>query len=533
MDLAFRSTLKLAVAVVGASSIALAPGVAPLPDLWHPQNQNFAAQYTVPQQTSLTLRAPDLQLAAAVEALLLDPTPTLVPTPGLVALANAIDNAYNVIEPWVRYGFEVASDVVAWIPWVGIFANQIMVVYNFVESLINSGVFNTTDWLRGQGSALKNVADWVVDLGLAVVWLGIDEVGAWIPLPPIGFYPPRPPAADLPEGFLGNAVVGASHLLADVSNAIWDIWEPIRGGIDWAVGVASDVLDAVSWIPFVPLINFEVTEGWDLIAGGIDALTGFAHDMIDAGDQFVTDTLQGDGLIAAIVNAFDNTVLSIATRTGEAWQAFVDWVDAQISLFLNPFGTTGTTTEETPQPSEGPADESDEQQSSARSMSPVEPTVTGAPARRLTVEGTDGAAVVEEGAAEENGADPLQASGADPTGQAPGPAEQATGADSQAPVVGDDEVVTLGPSDSADGIPEDAEGEAPDDVLGGALEDTDDPEASEASIGDADDALETAETEGDSETGEADDTDGAPSATDNSGGVSGDAQTSSGAQEAA
>ncbi|MFX8770631.1 hypothetical protein ABTM91_20995, partial [Acinetobacter baumannii] len=76
------------------------------------------------------------------------------------------------------------------------------------------------------------------------------------------------------------------------------------------VGVASDVLDAVSWIPFVPLINFEVTEGWDLIAGGIDALTGFAHDMIDAGDQFVTDTLQGDGLIAAIVNAFDNTVLS-------------------------------------------------------------------------------------------------------------------------------------------------------------------------------------------------------------------------------
>ncbi|MDG4666330.1 hypothetical protein [Mycobacterium sp. 236(2023)] len=279
----------------------------------------------------------DVELAAAVSALTDNSAaPTIAPIPSLIALADAIDGIYVAVEEWVRYGFEVAADVVAWIPWVGIFANQIMVVYNFVESLINSGVFNTTDWLRGQGTALKNVADWVVDLGLALVWLGIDEIGAWIPLPPIDGYPPRPPAADLPEGFLGDAVVGASHVLADVSHAIWNIWEPIKSGVGWGVDAASDLLSAVSWIPFVPLIDFELTAGWDLIAGEIDALTGFAHDMIDAGDQFVVDTFQGDGLIAAIVNAFDNTVASIVARSGEAWQTFTDWIEAQVDFFFNP-----------------------------------------------------------------------------------------------------------------------------------------------------------------------------------------------------
>ncbi len=215
----------------------------------------------------------------------------------------------------------MAASIVAWIPWVGIFAGQIMVIYNFVESLINSGVVNTTDWLRGEGSVLKNVADWVVDLGYALVWLAIDEIGAWIPLPPFDWYPPYPPAADLPEGFLGGAVVAASHLLADISNGIWNLWDPIRGGIDWAVNGVSELLNAVSWIPFVPLIDFEITEGWTLIATEIDALVGFAHDMINAGDQFVADTIEGDGLIAAVINATNNTLESIGTRGGDAIQA--------------------------------------------------------------------------------------------------------------------------------------------------------------------------------------------------------------------
>ncbi len=261
-------------------------------------------------------------------------TPTIAPLPGLTALADAIDGIYNVVEPWVRYGFQVAASVVAWIPWVGIFANQIMVVYNFVESLINSGVYNVTDWMRGEGSALKNIADWVVDLGLAVVWLGIDEASAWIPLPPAFPYPPRPPWADLSEGIFGDVVVGASQLLADVSNAIWNIWEPIKSVIGNGVAFTGDLLDAISFIPFVPLINFQIQQGWELIAGEGDALTGFAHDMINAGNQWVADTVNGDGLIAATVNAAVATWNSIGARIGQAVQALVDWGAAQVDYFF-------------------------------------------------------------------------------------------------------------------------------------------------------------------------------------------------------
>lgn len=475
MEISVRPTLKLAGAALSASTIALAVGVAPPPDIWHPQhNERIAVQAAVPAQPPMSLTASDLRLMAAAQALVLDPTPTLVSTPSLIALANAIDNAYEAIEPWVRYGFEVASDVVAWIPWVGIFANQIMVVYNFAESLINSGVFNSTDWLRGDGSALKNVADWVVDLGLAVVWLGIDEVGAWIPLPPIGFYPPRPPAADLPEGFLGDAVVGASHLLADVSNGIWNIWEPIRGGIDRTVGAVSDLLDAVSWVPFVPLINVELTAGWDLIAGGVDALTGFAHDMINAGDQFVTDAIHGAGLVAAIINAFDNTVNSIADRAGQAWQAVVDWVQAQVDFFLAPFGAA---VEQAPPPIVETADPQNSRQSLTLSAA-------------VTVGSTDDAVTADRMGAEASGS----AEGAVPdTVDLSQPPEETA---EEQPVP--DEDVTMPdagtvPVPAADGAPIEEVGPADDDILG---------EVGEGTLDEADDGGTVEETSGTKDAGD-------------------------------
>jgi hypothetical protein len=263
-------------------------------------------------------------------------TPTIAPYPPLVNLANAIDAAYLLIEPWVRYAVDVAAYVAAWIiPYVGwIVINQVEVVYNFVESLVHSGVFNTTDWLRGEGSVLKNVSDWIVDLGLAVVWLGIDEIGAWIPFPPLPFFPPRPPYADVPEGLFGDIAVGVSAALALVSNRIWDLWLPIRAGVDRGVGFISEALDSIAWVPFVPLIDFELNEGWKLIAAEGDAITGFAHDLINAGNQFVVDTVDGSGLIAATMTAIRTTLESISARGGEAVGAFADWGRAQLEYLV-------------------------------------------------------------------------------------------------------------------------------------------------------------------------------------------------------
>ena len=328
-----RPALTAGVAALCASALTFTATTAPQAAAV-PAHPDRIASTQVDLRAGTELVMPP-KLVAAVSALTEDQVQSVVdalvvnPNTPVDGLADAIDNLYNTVEPWVRYGFEVAASVVAWIPWVGIFSNQIMVVYNFVESLINSGVFNTTDWMRGDGSALKNVADWVVDAGLALVWLGIDEVGSWIPLPPVPIPIPRPPWADLPEGGLGNIVAGASQVLADVSNGIWNIWEPIKGGIGTGVDAVGNALNAVSFIPFVPVINFQIQEGWKLIAGEGDALTGFAHDMINAGNQWVFDTVNV-GILNATVNAAVATWNSIGGRIGQAVQALLDWGAAQL-----------------------------------------------------------------------------------------------------------------------------------------------------------------------------------------------------------
>ena len=334
MALSMRPALTAGVAALCAGALTFTSTTAPQAAsvLTHPE-QTVSAQVSLRAATELVMPPKLVSAVSSLsEAQVLDVANALAVTPNATpvdGLADAIDAIYGAVEPWVRYGFEVAAAVVAWIPWVGIFSNQIMVVYNFVESLINSGVFNFTDWMRGEGSALKNVADWVVDAGLALVWLGIDEVGAWVPLPPVPIPIPRPPWADLPEGGLGNIVAGASQILADVSNGIWNVWEPIKGGIGAGVDAVGNVLQAVSFIPFVPVVNFQIQEGWNLIAAEGDALTGFAHDMINAGNQWVSDTVNV-GILNATVNAAVNTWNSIGGRIGEAVQALLAWGQAQL-----------------------------------------------------------------------------------------------------------------------------------------------------------------------------------------------------------
>jgi hypothetical protein len=262
-------------------------------------------------------------------------------------LANTIDNIYLAVEPWVRYGFEVASYALGWIPYVGIFAGQVMVFYNFGQSIVASGVFNFTDWLRGDGGIGQNLVDFGIDVGLAFVWLGLDELAQWIPLPPIPL-PPRPPlqgpflaaavqsldpALAAAGGPIGTAIADASHVLANVSNEIWNAWNPVRDTISYGVALASNALNTVSWIPLVPLANFELNATWDLIASEGNEVAGFAHDMINAGDAWVTTTFQDLRPGLATSNAFWTTVNSVGAHGTAAIDNVVDYGIAQLDYF--------------------------------------------------------------------------------------------------------------------------------------------------------------------------------------------------------
>jgi hypothetical protein len=90
----------------------------------------------------------------------------------------------------VRYGFELATYAAGWVPYVGWLSGQIMIFYNFGESITQSIAYNVGDWLNGQitfGDGVRNV---ISDTGAAFVQLGIDQWNFWLPpLPPL---PPIP-----------------------------------------------------------------------------------------------------------------------------------------------------------------------------------------------------------------------------------------------------------------------------------------------------------------------------------------------------
>ena len=117
------------------------------------------------------------------------PSPDLPgPSPTPNEFEDAIINSYYVIEPWVRYGFELATYAAGWVPWVGWLSPQIMIFYNFGERIVESLVVNSANWLWGPlpfGEGLGNIAR---DSWDALVQLGIDEWNFWLPpLPPLPF----------------------------------------------------------------------------------------------------------------------------------------------------------------------------------------------------------------------------------------------------------------------------------------------------------------------------------------------------------
>jgi PE family len=65
------------------------------------------------------------------------------------SLGDTIKAGYLAIEPWVRYGVNLAAYAAGFVPYVGYLAQQINIFYNLFEPIVQSGLFNTIDWLQG------------------------------------------------------------------------------------------------------------------------------------------------------------------------------------------------------------------------------------------------------------------------------------------------------------------------------------------------------------------------------------------------
>jgi PE family len=136
---------------------------------------------------------------AAASALALRPTggasalaaASAAAAPGTIG--NAIQNAYLAIEPWVQYGFNLAAYAVGYLPYVGLLAPQIYFFYDLFEPIVQSGLFNTLDWLGGTIAFSQGLSNFWEATTASINSFIQTEIN-WV----LGFLPPLPPLPPFP-----------------------------------------------------------------------------------------------------------------------------------------------------------------------------------------------------------------------------------------------------------------------------------------------------------------------------------------------
>ena len=174
------SVQKEQVALLAAARSFTAPVASPVgvlvlapPHAAAPTNSTRGAVITASPTAAAAAAAPSAQAA-------------LVGFPGI---QDAIINAYNVINPWIDYGVNLAQYAVGWIPVASFFAPQIGIFYySLIEPIMTSAVYNTAYVLGGSIGLVQGISNVINDS----INAGIGFVNAQINWA-LSFLPPLPP----------------------------------------------------------------------------------------------------------------------------------------------------------------------------------------------------------------------------------------------------------------------------------------------------------------------------------------------------
>jgi hypothetical protein len=198
VDISIRSALTAGVATITAAAITFVPSVEePARAAPPPVVQIASPTIELAAQVQPAVTATDLpgllvgwlqRITVPPSASQPFPTPQFPPVVGGTSIDSTIKNVYNAVEPWVRYGFELAAYAVGWVPYVGWLSPQIIIFYNFGERIARSITFNVADWLGGNVSFGQGLVNVGVDTVNSFIQLGIDEWNFFLPpLPPFPF----------------------------------------------------------------------------------------------------------------------------------------------------------------------------------------------------------------------------------------------------------------------------------------------------------------------------------------------------------
>jgi hypothetical protein len=185
MEISMRSMRTAGVAAATASAVVFAPTIAapsvPVPDAHRAAVTLSAAVQPIVQEPGVMANA---EAAAASPAVAAADASTL-------ASGNAIMNFYGAVEPWVQYGFQLATWAVGYVPIAGYFSGLIMVGFWTGEPIVESFFQSAQYAVDGNWGAIPNtLVNGVVQGGYNFVQYGLQ----WI----TGYFPPFPPLPPFP-----------------------------------------------------------------------------------------------------------------------------------------------------------------------------------------------------------------------------------------------------------------------------------------------------------------------------------------------
>jgi hypothetical protein len=104
------------------------------------------------------------------------------------SIGDAIKAGYLLIEPYVQYGFNLAAYAAGFVPYVGYLAQQINIFYYLFEPIVQSGLFNTIDFLQGAVTFSQGLSNFFGATTASINQFIQNEI-YWA----LGFLPPLPP----------------------------------------------------------------------------------------------------------------------------------------------------------------------------------------------------------------------------------------------------------------------------------------------------------------------------------------------------
>jgi hypothetical protein len=164
-----------------------------------------AAAVVVPvaDRSPIAVESAAVALSAALSPLLLQPNPAaaVVPAPAAAAEVTAsatsagtvIINAYDALEPWVAYGFELADWALSFVPGVWWIAPAVDLAYFTAEPIVQSLVYSFAYLIDGQPSLIgPTLADGINQAATNFVIFSLEWLYSIVPLPPIPPFPSLP-----------------------------------------------------------------------------------------------------------------------------------------------------------------------------------------------------------------------------------------------------------------------------------------------------------------------------------------------------